>query len=514
MELKGSILQWPADRPRLSRFIFFLLGALYTTTFAPFSLAPLLPVVLVPVLYVWLTVSPGDAARHGFWFGFGLFLSGTYWVITSIVGFGGAPLLLGIALMLGLVLIMAIWMAITGWLTSTLSHGEPLRLLWVAPAAWVLIEWLRGWVFTGFPWLAVGYSQVSMPMAGFAPVFGVYGSSFALVFSSAAIVLAAMSRDTLRNVGIGVAIVPWVIGGILNAVSWTQPLGEPIRTTILQAGIDQDRKWLPDTFLPTMNYYRNATAQAETSELVVWPEVAIPARGIAEHQRQLGDYVRALRADTQKTGQSVAFGVFQFTSERGEREVFNSVAMLKGNQPIAFYQKRHLVPFGEYFPVPQFVRDWMAGISLNMADISAGPDVQPLLETASGIKVATAICYEDAYGAEQLYAFPEASLIVNVSNDGWFGDSVAPHQHLQIARMRSLEVGRPTVRSTNNGISAFIDEDGDIVARGPQFRQSRMTEMVQPFTGATPYVSMGNWPIVGLSMLLVGFFWIRSRASL
>ena len=512
MELKGSFLQWPADRPRTTRLIFFLLGALYTASFAPFNLALLMPVWLVPVLYVCLTVSPRDAAGIMFWFGFGLFLSGTYWVITSIVGFGGAPLLLGLALMLGLVFVMSVWMSITGYLINTMSHGEPLRLLWVAPAAWVLVEWLRGWVFTGFPWLAVGYSQVGMPMAGFAPVFGVYSVSFVMLFSAAAFVLAAMSRDMLRNVGIGLGLLPWLLGGVLNAVTWTEPLGQPVRTTILQAGIDQDRKWLAETFEPTLNYYRTATAQASDSTLVVWPEVALPAR--ERDQRELGEFIRQMRADTQKNGQSVAFGVFEFRYERGERQIYNSVGMLKGNEPIAFYRKRHLVPFGEYFPVPDFVRKWMEGISLGFADINAGAEEQPLLETASGLQVATAICYEDAYGAEQLYAFPEASVIINVSNDGWFGDSVAPHQHLQIARMRSLEVGRPTVRSTNNGISAFIDEDGDIVERGPQFRQSRLTQSVQPFTGSTPYVSWGNWPIVGLSLLLLGFFWMRSRGSL
>ncbi|MEM9689482.1 MAG: apolipoprotein N-acyltransferase [Pseudomonadota bacterium] len=514
MEFKGSILQWPADRPRTSRLIFFLLGASYTTAFAPFSLSLLLPVLLVPVLYVWLTVAPRDAASHAFWFGFGLFLTGTYWVINSIVLEGGAPLPLGLLLMLGLVTIMALWMALTGWLVNTLSHGEPLRLIWVAPAAWVMIEWLRGWVLTGFPWMAIGYSQVGMPIKGFAPVFGVYGASFMLVFSSAALVLVAMSRGGLRGVGVTLALLPWLAGTALSFVNWTEADGDPLRTTVLQVGIPQENKWNPEYFLPTVEYYRDATARASSSDLVVWPEVASPARRWDEHQLVLGQLVRELRRETNRNGQSVAFGIFQFVSERGEAHTYNSVAMLKGNAPIRFYQKRHLVPFGEYFPVPGFVRDWMAGVSLNFQDMTPGDDVQPLLETASGVKVATAICYEDAYAAEQLYAFPDASLIVNVSNDGWFGDTIAPHQHLQIARMRSLEVGRPTVRSTPNGVSAFIDADGSIVERGPQATDWSGTRMVQPMTGSTPYVGWGNWPVILLCTLLIGFFWIRSRASL
>ncbi|MDJ0916664.1 MAG: apolipoprotein N-acyltransferase [Woeseiaceae bacterium] len=513
MELKGSVLQWPADRPRVSRLIFFVLGVLYTSTFAPIGLSLLMPIVLIPVLYVCLTVSPRDAYGHIFWFGFGLFLSGTYWIYISVVIFGEAPAWVALILMIGLVLIMSLWLGLTGWLINNLSHGEPARLLWVAPAAWVAIEWLRGWVLTGFPWLAAGYSQIDLPMAGFAPVFGVYGVSFAMLFSVAAVIFALMSKDALRITGAGLALLPWVLGGLLCLVSWTEPSGQAIRATILQAGISQDRKWDIDQLVPTMSYYRNATAREASSSLVVWPEVAIPTR--SSQQQELQQFIRIMQSDTAERGQSVAFGVLEFRSDRGETRVYNSVAMLSGGNDVSFYQKRHLVPFGEYFPVPASVREWMKMMSLPHTDLQAGEAVQPLLETGDGLKVATAICYEDAYGAEQLYAFPEAELIVNVSNDAWFGDSIAPHQHLEIARMRSLEVGRPTIRSTNTGVSAFIDAEGEIVGNtGPQFRQARLTQMVQPHSGSTPYVGWGNWPIIGLSVLLLGFFWFRSRASL
>ncbi len=512
MELKGSVLQWPADRPRLSRLIFFLLGALMTTTFAPFGLALLMPLILLPLFYVVLTVSPRDAAAHCFWFGMGLFLTGTYWIVISVTLVGGAPVYISLILMIGLVLVMSVWLAITGWLTNLLSHGEPLRLLFVAPAVWVIIEWLRGWVFTGFPWMSLGYGHVGLPIGGFAPVLGVYGVSFMLVFSSAAILVALMSERLLRGVAVAAVILPWIVGGILDAVDWTEPDGAPVKTTILQAGIPQEQKWNPEQLLPTMAYYRNATLRAADSELVVWPEIAIPIR--AWQRDSLNNFLNIMRNDTLKRGQSVAFGVFEFKQDRGELEVYNSIALLERDRALSYYHKRHLVPFGEYFPVPDFIIDLMIGLEKNLGDISAGAPDQALLETGSGLRFASVICYEDAYGAEQLYAFPEAALIVNVSNDGWFGNSIAPHQHLQIARMRSLETGRQTVRSTNNGISAFIDEKGRIVQRGPQFQQSRMTRSVQPMRGATPYVESGNWPILVLSFALLGFFWIRSRGSL
>ena len=178
------------------------------------------------------------------------------------------------------------------------------------------------------------------------------------------------------------------------------------------------------------------------------------------------------------------------------------------------YRKRHLVPFGEYFPVPATVREWMRMLSLPHSDLSSGAAEQPLMRTPDGIQFGAAICYEDAYAAEQLYAFPEANVLLNVSNDAWFGDSIAPHQHLQITRMRSLEVGRYTIRATNTGISAFIGPKGKVQESGPQFVATTMTRVVQPMQGNTPYASFGNWAILIILWTILGVFWLRSRASL
>jgi len=177
------------------------------------------------------------------------------------------------------------------------------------------------------------------------------------------------------------------------------------------------------------------------------------------------------------------------------------------------YRKRHLVPFGEYFPVPSFVRNWMRMMSLPFSDLTPGADEQALLTMADGTKLTVAICYEDSYGAEMLYAMPAAALIINVSNDAWFGDSIAPHQHLQIARMRSLEVGRESIRATNTGISAFIDAGGRVMATGAQFEAVEMSLDVQPRSGMTPYARFGNWPVIGLCFLVMVGFWLRSRSS-
>lgn len=506
MAYDRGILHLAADRPRTSRAFAALLGVLTTFTFEPVGWGLIAPLLITPLLFIALTVSPRDAGGHFFWYGLGLFISGTYWIQISVAGFGGAPWWVAIVLMLGLALLMSTWLWIGGWAISRFSHGEPWVLLLVGPAAWVLIEWLRGWVFTGFPWLALGYSQVDTWLAGWAPVLGVYGASFAVAMSAAALVIVIMSRAPQRWFGLGLVVAPWILGLMLGAIDWTEPSGKPVRTTIIQGGVAQDLKWLPQQRLPTLNFYRSATRDVPDSALVVWPEVAVPA--VLD---QVEDYVTMLQSDIAANDQTVFFGVLERTEGDDKPLVYNSVVAINESER-QIYRKRHLVPYGEYFPVPQFVRDWMKSMNLPYNDLSKGDPVQPLLATASGLQVATAICYEDAYASEMLYAFPDAGLIINVSNDAWFGDSIAAHQHLEIARMRSLETGRPSIRATNTGISAFIDHGGEIVKQGPQHMPVSLSSEVQPQSGATPFVRGGNTPIVVLCALILAASWVRSRA--
>ncbi len=508
MELRGSVFQWPADRPWTSRGILFLMGCLMTTAFAPFGMSLLVPVLLLPLLYVYVSVSPRDAGWLSFCFGFGLFLSGTYWIYISVVVFGEAPAWIAVVLMLGLVLIMSTWLFLAGWLISRFTQGEPWLLLLVAPASWVFIEWLRGWVLTGFPWLAIGYSQVDSLLAGWAPVIGVYGVSFMAMLSASAILVAIMTDGRQRGVAIAIFALPLLAGGILKLVEWTEAKGAPVRSTIVQAGISQAEKWLPERLRPTLDFYREAAARASDSELVVWPEVAIPSL-----DDRVEPFIEALQADTGSSGRSIVFGILERDESRGEAKVYNSVMLVSGDRRQS-YRKRHLVPFGEYFPVPPGVREWMRMMSLPHNDLAAGDDVQPLLEAGNGEKLAVAICYEDAYGAEQLYALPDASILVNVSNDAWFGDSIAPHQHLEIARMRSLEVGRAAIRATNTGVSAFISHTGKVLDSGAQFEPVTLTMAVQPRKGSTPYARTGNLPVIGFCLLIIAGLWARSRASL
>jgi len=272
MAYAPKLLTLPADQPRLSRLICFVLGCLTTLGFEPFGLSILIPFLLLPLLFVLVTVAPRDAAGHAFWYGFGLFLTGTYWIYVSVVVFGQAPTWVAVMLSLGLTTIMSFWLFLAGWVICRLTQGEPLQLLAIAPAAWVLVEWLRGWVLTGFPWLAFGYANVDSALGGFAPVAGVYGASFVVVLTAAAILAVLMGHGVRRWIALAFVFLPWIIGGTLKSVDWTDAAGEPVRITILQAGISQDQKWLPQQRQLTLDYYRDETRVARDSKIVVCPK--------------------------------------------------------------------------------------------------------------------------------------------------------------------------------------------------------------------------------------------------
>jgi apolipoprotein N-acyltransferase len=483
------------------RLAFLAGGAMLTLSFAPLGGYPAAPVLLLPLLTACLYGSPRLVARYSFWFGAGLFLFGTYWTYISIHVFGQAPLWLALFLMLGLVVVMGIYFALTGWLMTALTQGKPERLILAAPAGWVAVEWFRGWFLTGFPWLSLGYGQIDSPLAGWLPIVGVYGVSFLVVLTASAFVAALAYTGQPRQLAIATVVLPWLAGFALQWLEWTEPAGEPLTATIVQGGIGQDQKWQREQFQPTLELYRNSILANRDSDLIVWPEVAIPA-----YTDEVEAYLDVLQDDLLNAQQTLALGIL----EREGKRVYNSVLVL-GGADRQVYRKRHLVPYGEYFPVPDAVREWMRLSSLPYQDMIRGDPVQPLPEMRGGIRLAVAICYEDAYGAEQLYALPEAGLLVNVSNDAWFGDSIAPHQHLEIARARALEAGRFVVRATNTGVSAFIGPDGELLQTAPQFRYATLSMDVMPMRGMTPYARTGNWPTVTLALLIVAWFAWRAR---
>ncbi len=485
----------------------FLAGVLLPLAFAPFDLWFLAILLVAGVLGLWRSLNVSLARRAGFAFGFGAFLTGTYWLYISIAVFGKAPGWLAIALMLGMILIMAFYYALTAWVVARLAGPASGVISWllVCPAAWVLGEWLRGWVLSGFPWVSLGYSQLSSPLAGFAPVLGVYGVSLVVVLLAALLVALAQSSSWRYRWQYGAAIVViFLLGGGLKSVTWVESVDEPLKAALIQGGIDQDKKWLSEWRQPTLDLYRNLTGSNLDADVVVWPEVSLPAAEV-----QVLPYLEEIDQLLTKNKVSLAFGILDIQSE--PRSVHNAL-LTRGEGAGRFY-KHHLVPFGEYFPVPAFVREWMRLQSLPYADMNRGAARQPGI-TLAGHRVATSICYEDAFASEQRHFFPEAAFIVNVTNDAWFGDSIAPHHHLDIARMRSLESQRWQLRAANTGITAIIADDGGVVDRIPQFEAGVLRGLVELRHGSTPYVLLGNGPLMLLAFLLLLFFEVRRRRKL
>jgi apolipoprotein N-acyltransferase len=480
----------------------FLLGALQSLAFAPFDLWLLGPACLALLWLLWADVAPRRAAAIGFGFGAGLFLAGTYWLYTSIHVFGKAPLALAILLMLGLVAIMGAYTAATAWLVTRYAPARGhWRELAVLPAAWVLLEWFRGWFLSGFPWLAVGYSQLDTPLAGYAPLVGVYGVSLAATVTAGALVAALDGRRAARAWPLALVALVWAGGFGLARVDWTRPSGAPITVAIVQGAIPQDLKWLEDNREHTLEVYRGLTQQALGARIVVWPESALPML-YHEAVPVLAEVYRDARAK----GSDLVLGLVRYDFQNGQYR--NGLVALGDEEE--WYYKRRLVPFGEFFPVPSFIRAWMRLKSLAYVDFMAGAADQGPLD-AAGQKLAATICYEDAYGVEQLAVLKDASLLVNVSNDAWFGDSTAPHQHLQITRMRALEAGRWMIRATNNGISALIDPHGRIAARSRQFEPEVLKGSVVPYSGLTPYAKLRNWPVLGAAVTLLALGALRRR---
>ena len=471
-----------------------LLGALLPLAFAPFDLFWIAPLSYAALFWCWRRETPRRAFGLGYVFGLTSFLVGCYWVYVSIHDIGEVNVVLASALTLGMVGVLALFVGAAGYISARWFTTEgPRAWLLVLPATWVLTEWCRGWVFSGFGWLAAGYSQTDSWLMGYAPLFGVYGMSWAvLVTAGTLLTLAYAPRWRLGAAALLMLL--WGLGRYADTTAWSVPRGEVLGVALVQGAVPQTLKWDPAEFAATLERYRELTSRAAGSRLIVWPEAAVPAL-----YREVADYLAGIKRWADAHDAAVVLGVL-----RAEHPDTFQNAVVALTDPPAFYIKRHLVPFGEYFPVPAFVRRWMRLNSLPYVDGEPGPARQPPLELA-GERIAVTICYEDVFGAEQLGALPAATLLVNVSNDAWFGDSVAPHQHLQIARVRAAEAGRYLVRATNTGITAIIDPRGRIVSRIPQFEPGILKGVVQGFEGATPYARWGNYAVIVAALALLAW---------
>ncbi|MEP7244369.1 MAG: apolipoprotein N-acyltransferase [Gammaproteobacteria bacterium] len=470
--------------PYVQRLVALGAGALLACSFAPLQWWPLAILCPAALMFLWEGAAPRAAAWLGFWFNFGTFAAGTYWLYTGLHIMGGAPSWIAFGLMLGLASIMGLYHAGLGYaVTRWMPAGGALRWLVGLPAAWVFIEWWRGWFLSGFSWLSLGYSQTDTWLGSFAPVVGVYGLSAFLLLDAGALV--ALLRGSLRTrvMAALVLIVPWLAALTLNSVEWTHESGKPVAVAIAQGAVPQNEKWLAANKDATLRLYRELADSALGTPLILFPEASIP-----QLANEVVDYLRTLYRDSRQRGSTVVLGILRMDEQE---RYYNSVLALA--DPIQWYDKDHLVPFAEFFPVPS---SWLRVLNLPYSDFTRGGKTQPPLR-AAGLKLAASICYEDGYA--QLGALKEADVLVNVTNDAWFGHGSARHQHFQIARMRAMEAQRYMLRAANDGISGVIGPRGEVVARAPEFQKFVLHSSVTPRLGLPPYARTGNWLVIALA---------------
>ena len=489
----------------------FTAGSVGVLAFAPFYLWPLALVSLFFLFALWHRAATSwRAFGIGFFWGLGLFIFGVPWIYVSLHVYGGMPAILAAIATFLFCCYLSLFPALGGtmhrWLVRRCRISAVASLLLVMPACFVIWEYVRGWFFSGFPWLVFGYSQTPggtlfSPLMGYAPVFGVFGISWLLAMTAGLWVLLTRGATGIvwsrrgRIVFAATILAVWAFGGGLHRYPWSAPAGAPLTVALLQGNIEQSLKWREDQRAASLENYRELVEKT-TARLIVLPETALPF-ALSDLP---AEYLAALKRRSESNGGDAIVGVA--IVERGVSStdpygVTNSAITL-GHAPSQRYDKQHLVVFGEFIPpMLSWVYNWL---QIPLGSMTAGRSDQKPLRIA-GHAIAVNICYEDAFGAEIARQLPDAELLVNMSNMAWFGPYLASDQQAQFSQMRALESGRWLLRSTNTGVTAAINEKGEIVKSLPQFVRGALEIEVQPRTGTTPYVFWKDWMILGVLVL-------------
>lgn len=475
-------------------------GALTPLALAPFAIWPL-ALLSIALFYLGLReLTPRQAALRGWCYGVALYLAGSGWIYVSIHDYGAASPLLAGGLTLAFCAAVALFFALPAWLWARyLRRPRPGVAEALAFAAlWLAQEAFRGWFLTGFPWLYAGYSQLDGPLRGLAPLGGVWLLSFVLALTAALLCnLLQLRRQHLALAsGLSLLLGPWLLAQALNEHAWTHAKGEPLRVAAIQGNVEQNLKWDPDVLEAQLALYRDMTLASPPAELIVWPETAVPV--LKEYAEGYLAVMARIASDRQA---ALITGVpLRQVNAAGERRFYNAITVLGEGQ--GTYLKQKLVPFGEYVPLQDLLRGLIAFFDLPMSDFARGPAQQPLLQ-AKGLRLASYICYEAVYPEFAAELARDSDLLLTISNDTWFGRSIGPVQHLQMAQMRALEAGRWMIRATNNGISVLIDPQGRIQSRIPPFEAAILYGEVQAMQGHTPYLRFGSLPLAIVAALIV-----------
>ncbi|QKQ45791.1 MULTISPECIES: apolipoprotein N-acyltransferase [Achromobacter] len=513
-----------------------LAGAVHALTFSPgplpdWALAATQILMLAVAARVTLYApSARQAWARGWLFGFATYALGLYWIFISLHRYGDLSAPLSVAAVLALSAFLALFPACASALARRYAplsaDASPSRILsgtlaWAA--MWAAFEWLRAVLLTGFPWLNIGYAQIDGPIAGWAPLLGVHGMAFLSAFVAAAVAsLWQPARKTgpgsRHALAAGIALALAAAGWPLSRIDWSAPSGDPLNVRLVQGNIEQSQKFDPALLEQSLVRHLDLTAMAPAPgvpapQLVILPETVLP---IFQDQLdpRIWDTWRNVAAQRNTV---IAMGVPLHDRVDGRDRYTNSVMGFDGNTPVEQlmtgttamrYDKRHLVPWGEYVP-PGF--HWFVDmLNIPLGDFDRGAPRQTPFPVG-GQHIAFNICYEDLFGPDLLPALqpgpngePGATILVNVSNLGWFGDTWALRQHLQIGRLRTIETARPMLTSTNTGITAAIDARGRVAAQLAPLQAGVLPVSVQGMSGLTPYARFGDktaLALIGLALI-------------
>ncbi|MDX2463095.1 MAG: apolipoprotein N-acyltransferase [Porticoccus sp.] len=510
-----------------------LFGLLLPLSMAPFNIWPagVLSIAGFAALICGHTTHQSSAKfvfLHSLSYGLGVYAVGASWIFVSIHDYGQAGIALSLLLITPFIIFLSFLLTIPfvvfSKLRSTItadthnytSYSLAITMLLIFPSLWTISEWFRGWAFSGFPWLYLGYGHTDTWLSGWAPVTGVLGISWITAFCGAWLGLAfklclrvKVMNTVKKNIalplssGLIIAALFWLTGAYLQTIAWTQPTGHPLSIGLVQPALPLSLKWDPHQLPTIFAQYRADTEKLLHNDLVIWPESAIP-----RFQHEVTGYLEPIAAEANETNTALITGIP--TAENLEKDdtsnpnsfysrYYNSVIGL--GQASGVYHKQHLVPFGEYVPFEKWLRGTIAFFDLPMSAFNPGPEGQQHI-TAKGAIIATAICYEIAYSELVRKSANGANLLLTLSNDTWFGQSIGPKQHFQIARMRAIENRKPLIRATNDGISALITAEGQIASIIPPFQRNTLEGTLEPRNGLTPFGRFGSDPILVLSFLL------------
>lgn len=468
-------------------------GCLFPLGFAPIYFWPLtlLSVALLIPLLEGQTAS--RAFFRGWLYGFGFYSVGVSWVYISINTYGYTPQWLSVILTGLFTGGLAIFFALFTWSYQKLKLEQ---FTWLAfPCWWIVFEWIKAWLLSGFPWLYSGYAFIDTPLAGFAPIIGALGMSLLAVLSASLLALMMMRPAKLR-IAVAALVIVWGAGFWLQGLQWVTPsISKNLNIAIIQGNIPQEKKWDPKERDFIIDTYVSATEENWQKDLIIWPEAALPV-----FYQEAQDWVQRLAVSAEQSDTAIISGTPYWEKAEKKYHYYNSIFAIGNGRGV--YHKQRLVPFGEYVPLEDYIRGLIPFFDLPLSSFTRGsPTQQPLL--AAGASFAPFICYEIVYPELVRRMGKDADYLITISNDAWFGSSWGPHQHFQMARMRALELGKYLIRGTNTGITAIIDHKGKVQSRLPQFEKAVLTGTVYTTDGATPYRQFGWWPVLLLSLLII-----------